>query len=136
MKSNIVGKLEKALVEFEMLRRGWGTRDLAERCEVDANSFANDFTNRFPSLPTRYRVEKAFGFIPIWSDAITVALRKRCFQALGFDPYLITFPELKSQARRAGIVPGDKNSTELRDQFLGWLAANPNLDKKPVHDPR
>lgn len=89
------------MFKIELVKRGLGTRDVAEMIGMRERSFAVEFARNFPGKRTRVRVENALG-VPIWTSSQGFKRRRAFVEIFGFDPELKLRGELKDFARAAG----------------------------------
>ncbi len=114
-------------VRIEMIRQGINCAGLAARAGYSRAGMSAQISKSFPSYRARFAVEAALGYVPIWSDKKTVRARERCQKLLGFDPFLITFRELRAHARALSgqWPPADRSKRALADLIFAHLAARP-----------
>ena len=122
---------ECAEARVALIRLGVTHSELAARLGVAPNTLSNWLTKDFPGESPRWRFEAALNYeAPIWSRPRDLRLRRQCQAALGFDPYLVSRPELKCRARALGLtVRRDDSLDFLRDLIVKHLAANPHMLK-------
>lgn len=127
---------ETTAARVAMLTLGVGHRELATRLGVSTETLTNWMAGDFPGN-SGFRFEAALGYTaPIWSRARDLKLRQQCAVALGFDPYLVSRPNLKERARALGLtVRRDDSLPQLRSMIMQFLAANPNRLLEPIATP-
>jgi hypothetical protein len=109
-----------------LIQRGMNTVGLARLAGFSRGGMSAAIAKSFPHLPARWRVERALGYVPIWSSPKTVRLRRECSERLGFDPFLLNIHELRERARRLPIRgPSDRSKDALVAAIFEHLAANP-----------
>jgi transcriptional regulator with XRE-family HTH domain len=119
--------VERDAARVAMIRAGIGHSELASRLGIAPGTLSNWLAKDFPGDSPRWRFEAALGYgVPIWTRARDLRLRQQCATALGFDPFLVSRPDLKTRARALGLtVRRDDSLDHLRGLILKHLAANP-----------
>ncbi len=119
--------VERDAARVAMIRAGIGHAEMAGRLGISPATLSNWLCGDFPGDSPRWRFEAALGYgVPIWSRARDLRLRQQCLAALGFDPFLVSRPDLQARARALGLtVRRDDSLDHLRQLVLRHLAANP-----------
>ena len=125
-----VRNLEKDCVRMELMRRGWTTRGLADKCGYAAPGFFVEFSRGFPSKRARYATEAAFGYeLAIWSTPGELALRSACKAKYAIDPFLEKKAALLPFANKLGVesVSCFHSRAPLVAAIMSRLVADPDL---------
>ena|ERR1039458_1435366 len=124
-------KLAAAELLRETERQGITTARLAEMIGYcSARSLRRHIGQGVPNWRTRWAIEKALDFAPLWSTELELQGRRQCLQAFGSDPRLLTFEDLKSLCRKLGVAfPGLRQREAWFQALMGWLAAHPQIGK-------
>ena len=117
---------ELVLARCAMIQLDVDRGDIAARLGRTPATISNWLCKGFPFEAGRWRFEAALEYQrAIWSKPRDLLLRRRCLQVHGFDPYLVSRPELRDRARRLGVRVLQKESLpSIRKATMGWLAAN------------
>lgn len=129
--------IELSLLEIEMARQMIDADEMARRMEIQVAAFKKYFKHGFPSDQLKARVEKALGFVAVWSKASVCAARAGCFERFGYDPAVLSIEELRAKGRERGITFGSKDSlSEMVTSFLAAIAVEPRFSLYPTLPPR
>lgn len=123
-------KLAAAELLREMDRHGMTTARLAEMIGYNARSLGRHIGQGVPNWRTRWAIEKALDFAPLWSPDNELQGRRQCFKRFGKDPRLLTLEELKSLCRGLGVHPSIRQRESWFQSLMGWLAAHPQIGKQ------
>jgi len=90
-----------AALRKAMEREGLTWGKLALRAGLALKGLYVESCRGFPCWRTRLRLERALDYrYSLWTDAATLAHRRRCMRELGIDPVLVSRPELIRLAAR------------------------------------
>jgi hypothetical protein len=119
--------LAQAFLEVTLRSRNISIGELADLCGWNLRAFVNQAGAGFPCVPLRWKVERALGFLSIWTPGGEVDLRRRCFTDYGIDPRVAELPELKELCRRLGVQsPNIRRQEEWVSNLMAWLAVHRN----------
>ncbi len=126
-------EIELKLLELEMARQLIDAAEMARRMEIQVYVFSKYFKKGFPSEQLKARVEKALGWVPIWSKASVCAARRACFERFGYDPAVLSISELETRGRERGVrFSSTERLPEMVETFLGTIAVEPKFSLYPT----
>ncbi|MDB6112986.1 MAG: hypothetical protein JWR69_4736 [Pedosphaera sp.] len=120
--------VEANTVRIAIIQDGLTVGELAARCGMSSLCLSAAITSNFPCQRTRHRVEAGLGYTrAIWSDASTLAQRKKCVLVFGFDPYLVERDFMRSQAAaiRADFSGCYSKADFIKEVFARAAVTNP-----------
>jgi len=114
-----------------MQRRGLNSASLGELMGYDAHSIGRHIGAGAPNLATKFRIERALDFYPLWSLDRELWARRQCVDRFDCDPRLLTFVALKALCRRLGVAsPIIRQREAFFQALVDYFAAHPKT--KPI----
>ena len=105
--------------------RDMTVKSLSPLVGIPYSTLSSSVGKGVPEIRFRHRIEAALGWIPVWSSARSVELRRRCFLAYDFDPCLLDVPELREKISMHALRIGPaKFREELIDAILLHVELN------------
>jgi hypothetical protein len=96
-----------------MIQRGLTVEQFAADCGVKRTSMSNQIAKNFPSTRLRLVVEGILN-LAIWSSQAEFESRQRLAGCIGFDPFVLTMPELR-QRSAVFYLQGRRKATRKAD---------------------
>lgn len=121
--------IEVRVLKAAMLEENLSAADLAERCGVALGTFRNWICAGFPVVSSRYQVEAAVGYRPIWSSLEEIKQRRHCLEVFGLDPRLATVQQLRLLGPDIGA---DFSGCATLDQLIGEVFARAAITRSPI----
>lgn len=105
-----------------MIQRGLTVESLAADCGVKTVTFSNQIAKNFPSRHLRAVVEQKLQTC-IWSPPEEFAARGQFVSRNGFDPFVLSVPELQQAARKLKLK--GRSRSKRRRAIVALLLQQP-----------